>query len=86
MDIDLFEKRLLTGKTNHLLYSKHGKDGLVAVWIHESHIILTWEECPKGCQYDESTYTRNERHSFETIHKLIIFLAQNDLNINLFSS
>lgn len=80
-----FEKRLRDGKANNLTYSKDGRDGLVSVWMYESSIILTWEECPKGEQYDESTYTRDDRHVFSTIAELMTFLSHNGLAVNEFT-
>jgi hypothetical protein len=41
--------------------------------------VLTWEECPAGEQYDEATYSRDERHVFATIEELLEFLAANEL-------
>jgi hypothetical protein len=38
-----------------------------------------WEECPAGEQYDESTYTRDERHAFESVEQLIAFLTREGL-------
>ncbi|MDX1963970.1 MAG: hypothetical protein SFX18_12515 [Pirellulales bacterium] len=80
-----FVKRLEEGKSNNLTYSRDGNDGLVTVWKHEELLILTWEECPKGKQYDESAYTRDERHLFERFSDLEAFLLSNDFEINLFA-
>lgn len=84
MDAITFEKRLNDRKANNLTYSKDGLDGLVTVWMHDSSIILTWEECPKGEQYDESTYTRDERHVFNTITELMTFLFRHGLALDAF--
>lgn len=83
--LDTFVKRLQNGKANNLIYSDGDKEGLVSVWIHEEAIILTWEECPIGEQHDESTYSRDERHVFESIGDLMTFLASNALKPELFT-
>lgn len=85
MNVNTFEKRLSDGKANNLVYSKDGKDGLVSVWMHDSRIILTWEECPRGEQYDESTYGRDDRFVFGTLAELMAFLSQNKLGVDLFT-
>ncbi len=79
-----FERRINNGKANHLTYSKDGLDGLISVWMHDSTIILTWEECPKGEQYNESTYTRDERYVFSTFTELMMFLSQHGLAMDAF--
>jgi hypothetical protein len=84
MTADTFVARIESGKANNLVYSAGGKEGLVSVWKHESSYILTWEECPAGEQYDESTYTRNERHRFGSVEQLIDFLAGHGLKPKAF--
>ena len=70
-----FVKRLSSGQANHYTYSAGGLTGLVSVWRHDGSFIMTREECPLGQQYDESTYTREERHVFATIDEKLEFLA-----------
>ena len=73
-----------SGKANNLVYSTEGKEGLVTVWKFEDSYILTWEECPVGEQYDESTYTRDERHKFVSVEQLVDFLADHGLKPEAF--
>lgn len=84
MTTDTFLRRLEEGKANNLIYGVEGKEGLVCVWKHKDEFILTWEECPPGQQYDESTYTRDTRHVFPISTSLLDFLAENDLRVELF--
>ena len=67
MRIETFRQRVEGGRSVSLVYKTSGDlEGLVSVWLHEGEVVLTWEECPAGEQYDESVYTRDERHTFET--------------------
>jgi len=79
-----FSMRILEGKANNLMYSSSDTEGLVVVWKHSNVIILTWEECPLGQQYDESTYTKDERHEFSNMDLLLEYLSANSLSIDLF--
>jgi hypothetical protein len=85
MMLTTFVDRLRKKKANNLTYAKDGKEGLVSVWEHAGLLVLTWEECPAGEQYDESTYTRDERHSFSTVDELLAFLATHELNPESFT-
>ncbi|MCA9088366.1 MAG: hypothetical protein KDA90_06985 [Planctomycetaceae bacterium] len=85
MDATTFANRLFGGKTNCVVYSNGTNEGLVSVWMHGSSIVLTWEECPKGEQYDESTYTRDERHVFSTLDELTAFLSERNLSMESFA-
>jgi hypothetical protein len=58
---------------------------LVEVWRHEGRIILTWEEAPDGAQYDESRYTKDERHVFDSIGEALAFLEQHGVPFSEFS-
>ena len=85
MTPDAFKKRLCNKKACNYIYKSGGLEGLVAVWKNEGQVILTWEECPEGQQYDESTYTRDERYVFSGIDDLLAFFDKNGLNANQFS-
>ncbi len=85
MSLSTFLKRLDDRKVNDLVYALSGREGLVSVWKHEGSLILTWEECPAGEQYNESTYTRDERHVFDAASKLLEFLTVNELKIESFA-
>jgi hypothetical protein len=86
MKKETFVQRLSSGKVNNLTYSSNGKEGLISVWMHEGAYVLTWEECPHGEQYDESTYTRDERHVFAEIAEILDFISSNGFNLELFTS
>jgi hypothetical protein len=58
---------------------------LVEVWKYEGQIILTWEEAPDGAQYDESRYTRDERHVFPTIEEALAFLDLHSVALEQFT-
>jgi hypothetical protein len=85
MTLSTFTKRLDEGKANNFTYFHDGREGLVTVWKHAQSVILTWEECPAGEQYDESAYTRDERKVFESMNDLLAFLVANNLQLELFS-
>jgi hypothetical protein len=75
----------MSGKANNLTYSSGEKEGLVSIWKHGETYVLTWEECPAGEQYDESTYTRDERHVFAEISELLEFIKMHDLKLEIFT-
>lgn len=85
MTLSTFKNRLEQGKANNLVYSRESQTGLVTVWKHEQSFILTWEECPQGMQFDESTYTRDERCVFATLDELLSYISANDLPLQSFA-
>jgi hypothetical protein len=85
MTLRTFVERIRTGRANNLIYSSGGKEGLISVWEHESAFVLTWEECPPGQQYNESDYTRDERHVFSTLNELLAFLSANNIKVESFT-
>lgn len=80
-----FIRRLEEGKVNNLISSRAGQEGLVSVWWHKGSLILTWEECPTGHQYDESTYTRDDRQVFSNLKALLKFMADHGLEAEAFT-
>lgn len=86
MTPETFTNRIERGLSNHFTYSDGEKNGLISVWKHEKDIVLTWEECPKGEQLNENTYTRDERHLFSTIEELLAFFAMHDLEMTCFTT
>ena len=85
MMLRTFIDRIQAGKANSFTYASGGTEGLVSTWKYEDMLILTWEECPAGKQYDESTYTRDERHQFATVDEVLTFLRQNGLKPESFT-
>jgi hypothetical protein len=43
-------------------------------------IVLTWEECPAGKQFDETSYTRDERIELATVDEALAFLTKEQLD------
>lgn len=84
MSPETFRKRLEGGKCNNHLYTAGDREGLVSIWKHQGRYVLTWEECPKGGQYNESSYTRDDRHLFADIDEVLSFLAENGLGVEAF--
>jgi hypothetical protein len=84
MTTEKFIERIEAGKANNLVYKAGENEGLVSVWKHGGSYIVTWEECPAGEQYDESTYTRDERHQLGSIEQLMAFLADQGLSPEAF--
>ncbi|MDG3007185.1 hypothetical protein [Paludisphaera mucosa] len=85
MTLETFLTRLEAGKANNLLYSVDGREGLATAWKHQDTYVLTCEECPAGGQFDESTYTRDERHRFLTVAGLLEFLASEGWKVESFA-
>lgn len=79
MKRETFLHRLTTGKTLNRLYEEGGRAGIVKIWRYEDSFVLTWEECPIGEQYDESTYTKDLRESFPTTEALLAYLQEKGL-------
>ena len=69
-----FLRRLRDGRAVNCVYRSGELEGLISAWRHEGRFILTWEECPAGQEYDESTYTRDERHEFATAEDVLAFV------------
>ena len=85
MRLDTFLDRLEKNKSNVFTYSTANKENMVNVWRYEGKYVLTWEECPPGQQYDESTYTRDERYEFGAVDELLRFLEQSGLSTESFT-
>lgn len=82
MNQEKFINKIQLGKTCHYIYKvneRNENSGLIQVWVHDNQIILTWEECPEGLQYDESSYSKDEVHNFNNFKELDDFF--NDHNI-----
>ena len=78
-------QRIMSGKVNNLTYSCGEKEGLISIWKNGDTYVITWEECPAGEQYDESTYTRDERHVFAAIPEVLDFIATHGLSLEFFT-
>lgn len=76
MSADGFLRRLQQGKTVNCVYKIGDRVGLITAWRHFDELILTWEECREGEQYNESDYTRDDRYRFATSEQLLAFLEQ----------
>lgn len=74
MSSDGFRRRLLSSKVVNCTYSRGEVVGLISAWLHQGRFVLTWEECPVGQQYDESTYTRDERYEFASAEDVLTFV------------
>ena len=84
MSPETFRKRLEAGRCNNPLYTERDREGLVSVWKHQKTFVLTWEECPTGGQYDESSYTRDQRHVLASVDEVFQFLVDNGLTVDAF--
>ncbi len=80
-----FTARLDNGKSCSCQYTDGTREGLVQVWRYGDKFILTWEECLSGRQYDESEYTRDDRHEFETSTDLLEFVKEQNLDLSDFN-
>lgn len=81
MNKEKFISKIQSGQTCHYIYKENERNentGIIQVWLYNQKIILTWEECPTGLQYDESLYTKDEVHNFSSFEELDIFFNEND--------
>jgi hypothetical protein len=85
MKLQTFTSRLEAGKSNSLIYSADGKEGLIEVWKHMDSYIVTWEECPPGKQYDESEYTRDDRQVFSSLGQVLDYLRHHGIDPERFT-
>jgi hypothetical protein len=85
MSPDGFLKRLRSGKAVNCIYRVGELQGLISAWPHGGAFVLTWEECREGDQYNESAYTRDERHQFDSAEQLLVFVAEAGYPASAFS-
>lgn len=71
-----FLRRLNASKAVNCIYQRGELEGLISAWMYGDRFVLTWEECPAGGQYDESTYTRDERHEFSSAEEVLAFVER----------
>lgn len=89
MSKEKFIAKIQSHKSCHYIYQENERNentGLIKVWLYNGKIILTWEECPPGLIYDESTYTKDELHNFNSFEELDTFFNDNNLFYYNFSS
>lgn len=68
--------KIQSGCTCSYIYKENERNentGLIKIWLDKNQIVLTWEECPGGLQYDESSYSKDEVHHFNSFEELDIF-------------
>lgn len=89
MNREKFITKIQSHKSCHYIYQENERNentGLINVWLYNGKIILTWEECPPGLIYDESTYTKDELHNFNSFEELEAFFNDNNLAYSNFCS
>ncbi|GAA5083627.1 hypothetical protein GCM10023210_02480 [Chryseobacterium ginsengisoli] len=89
MNKEKFISKVQSGKSCHYIYKENERNentGLIKVWLYNSQIVLTWEECPEGQQYDESLYSKDEVHNFNNFEELDTFFNDNNILYANFSS
>ena len=79
-------KRLQSGKASNLKYSKDGLSGMVNVWKYNDEYIITWEECEDGSQWNESSFTKDERYKFKIIDEVMSFIDEHSLDVGNFKT
>lgn len=82
MDKERFITKVQSRKACHYVYKENERNentGLIEVWLHHHQIVLTWEECPEGLQYDESSYSKDEVHHFTNFEELDVFFNDHDI-------
>lgn len=89
MNKEKFISKIESRKRCSYIYNENERNentGLIQVWLYNGQIILTWEESPAGLQYDESTYSRDEVHNFNSFEELDTFFNDYNLSYSNFSS
>jgi hypothetical protein len=76
MSPDGFIRRISSGKAVNCTYKVGELAGLISAWPHSEGFILTWEECRNGDQYNEDSYSRDERHTFGTAEEVLAFVER----------
>jgi hypothetical protein len=71
-----FLRRLDAGVVVNCRYRAGELAGLISAWRYAGAFVLTWEECRDGDQYNEESYTRDERHRFATAGEVLAFVEQ----------
>jgi len=84
MNSDSFKRCLENGKGVAAVFNKKEKQVLINVWKLKDVFILTWEECPRGEQFDESSYTRDDRHEFDSVDDVCKFLEKESVGFATF--
>ena len=74
-------KHLQAGKASNLKYSKDGLSGMINVWQYNDEYIITWEECEDENQWNESSFTKDERYKFKTIDEVMCFIDEHSLDV-----
>jgi hypothetical protein len=85
MTLDGLRRRIESGKGASIIYDKGNLQGLVSIWKTEDTIVMTWEECARGEQYDEFEYTRDERRTFETVDEVWRYVDECGLDPSTFT-
>jgi len=89
MNREKFISKIQSSQTCNYIYNENERNentGIIKVCLYDNQIILTWEECPKGLQYDESSYSKDEVHNFNNFEELDTFFNNNDIHYFNFKS
>lgn len=89
MNREKFISKIQSGQTCHYIYKKNERNentGVIKVWFYNQQIILTWEECPEGLQYDESSYSKDDVYDFRNWEELDTFFSENNIQYSYFES
>jgi hypothetical protein len=71
-----FVRRLDAGKAVNCTYRRDAYVGLISAWSYQGRFVLTWEECGGGDQYNEHSYTRDERHEFTSAEEVLAYVQR----------
>ena len=70
--------------TLSIKYKENGQAGMVNIWFHHDHFVLTWEECKDGDQYNECNYTRDEALEFSDVDSVVRYLSGSGIDVGQF--
>ena len=83
---ETFIKELKDGTALHYLYTEDKYEGAINIWKYNDEFILTWEECEQGNQYNESSYTKDDRFTFKTVEEVLVFLGKKTIPVEGFEA
>ena len=81
----VFVDRLNSRRAISYRYTSVNLAGLVNIWFHKNHFVLSWEECKDGDQWNENNCNRDEIHSFADVDAVVKFLENSGIASEFFA-
>jgi len=81
----VFVDRLNSRRAISYRYTSVNLAGLVNIWFHKNHFVLSWEECKDGDQWNEDNYTRDQLYNFVDVDAVVKFLENSGIASEFFA-